>query len=596
MNLNPEQQRAVDARGLVFVSAGAGTGKTKVLVERFARAVCDEGVDVESILVITYTEKAAGELRARIRARLVERGRSDLARALDGAWISTIHGFCHRLLRSHPFAAGVDPRFRVLDESQGRVLRGEAFSEALAAFCATDDPARLRLLATYGADGLRRMLTGVYETLRSAGRDLELELGERPSLDDRLAALRDAARCLADDPEATDLQRGSAAQALELGTNPERLLDLGALQCRGERARTFEEARKGVEQAALEELAARDRDLLQELLTGFAEEYAAAKARESALDFEDLQLLARDLLRSSDAIREAEQLRFRVIMVDEFQDTNRLQCELVDTLSRPWPATAPAGRSPAPAAAPQERGSAATEVDALAGGPGGKEVFFVGDEFQSIYGFRHADVQVFRERRERAPRLLALSRNYRSRPEVLAAINHLFGSHFGDEFQPLAASGEFPDPVFGHPVELLVTDKSSYRDTGEHWRRAEARHIARRVRELVDAGDATPGEIVLLFAAGTDAEWYEKELRAQGLPTYRATGRGYFGQQQVVDLLAYLRLLHNRYDDEALLTVLASPFVGISNDGLLLIRRAGRGPVFTGLERSVPEGLSSQDE
>jgi len=124
VNLNDEQQRAVDARGLVFVSAGAGTGKTKVLVERFARAVCDEGVDVESILVITYTEKAAGELRARIRVRLVERGRPDLARALDGAWISTIHGFCHRLLRSHPFAAGVDPRFRVLDESQGRVLRG----------------------------------------------------------------------------------------------------------------------------------------------------------------------------------------------------------------------------------------------------------------------------------------------------------------------------------------------------------------------------------------------------------------------------------------------------------------------------------------
>src|SRR4029077_12244379 len=98
MKLNPEQQRAVDARGLVFVSAGAGTGKTKVLVERFVRAVCDEGIDVESILVITYTEKAAGELRSRIRAGLVERGRPDLARELDGAWISTIHGFCHRLL------------------------------------------------------------------------------------------------------------------------------------------------------------------------------------------------------------------------------------------------------------------------------------------------------------------------------------------------------------------------------------------------------------------------------------------------------------------------------------------------------------------
>src|SRR5437867_11221828 len=174
MNLNPEQQRAVDARGLVFVSAGAGTGKTKVLVERFARAVCDEGVDVESILVITYTEKAAGELRTRIRARLIERGRPDLARALDGAWISTIHGFCHRLLRSHPFAAGIDPRFRVLDESQGRVLRTEAFDAAVDAFCANDDPERLRLLAVYGAANLRRMLIGVYATLGAAGRRLVL--------------------------------------------------------------------------------------------------------------------------------------------------------------------------------------------------------------------------------------------------------------------------------------------------------------------------------------------------------------------------------------------------------------------------------------
>src|SRR5205823_6175460 len=164
---------------------------------------------------------------------------------------------------------------------------------------------------------------------------------------------------------------------------------------------------------------------------------------------------------------------------------------------------------------------------------------------------------------------------------------------FGDDFQPLAASGEFPDPVFGPPVELLVTDKASYAgDDKEHWRRGEARAIARRVRELVDAGAATPGEVVLLFAAGTDAEWYEQELRRAGLPTYRAAGRGYFGQQQVVDLLAYLRLLHNRYDDQALLTALASPLVGVSNDALALVRlAAGRRPIFSGLERGLPESL-----
>ena len=101
---------------------------------------------------------------------------------------------------------------------------------------------------------------------------------------------------------------------------------------------------------------------------------------------------------------------------------------------------------------------------------------------------------------------------------------------------------------------------------------------------------------MLLFAAGTDAEWYEEELRKLGLPTYRATGRGYFGQQQVVDLLAYLRLLHNRYDDEALVTVLASPLVGVSNDGLVLIRRAAtRRPLFAGIEKTVPPELPARD-
>ena len=390
------------------------------------------------------------------------------------------------------------------------------------------------------------MLTGVYETLRSAGRQLVLELGERPSFEEALAGFRIEASSLADDPAATDTQRSNAVEALRVamdGATPERVVDLSALQCRGARAASYEQSRKALELAALEDLAASDRDLLQELLERFAEEYAAAKRRESVVDFEDLQLAARDLLRDDDAVREAAQLRFRLVMVDEFQDTNQLQCELIDLVAHP-------------------------ELT---------DVFTVGDEFQSIYGFRHADVEVFRRRREHASSLLTLRSNYRSRPQVLAAVNYLFSGAFGDDFQPLAASAEFADPVFGHPVELLVTDKASYRGTGEHWRHGEARAIAARVRELVDSGEALPGEIVVLFAAGTDAERYEEELRRLGLPTYRATGRGYFGQQQVNDLLAYLRLLHNRYDDVALATVLASPFVGVSNDTLVLLRRAHRG-------------------
>jgi ATP-dependent helicase/nuclease subunit A len=563
--LNHEQLAGVEAGGEVFVSAGAGTGKTAVLVERVVRAVTERGLDVDSILVITYTRRAAGELRTRIRAALAGRGRHDLARELDGAWISTIHGFCARLLRAYPLAAGLDPRFRELDEAQAAVLRSEAFGEALAEFCGGDDPQRLELLATYGSDRLRRMLTSVYETLRAAGRELDLAVAARPELGERVDELRAAATSLVSDAEATESQQRTAAELIELlgrDLRPDRLMSLTGFKARGDRAAAYCEALAAVEQAALDEAAARDRALLQELLTLFAERYGQAKARESALDFEDLQLEARDLLRSQPELREREQARFRSILVDEFQDTNRLQTEIVDLLRTP-----------------------------------DTELFFVGDEFQSIYGFRHADVQVFRERREAVEQPLSLTLNYRSRPEVLAAVNELFGSHFGGEFQELAAAAEFPDPVFGHPVELLVTDKESYKDSGVHWRRGEARAVARRVRELVDSGAATPGEIVLLFAAGTDAEWYEDELRRVGLPTYRATGKGYFGQQQVVDLLMYLRLLQNRYDDTALLSVLASPLVGVSNDALALLRRvASRRPLFTGLEHSLPPGLAERDE
>ena len=565
---NPEQQTAIEAEGRVFLSAGAGTGKTAVLVERFVRAVCDRGIDVGSILVITYTRKAAGELRARIRRELRERGRHDLARELDGAWIATIHGFCARLLRAYPFEAGLDPRFRELDGAQASVLAGEAFAEALDEFCAREEPERLQLLATYGTAALRRMLIGVYETLRSAGRELVLELGERAPLSERVESLREASRCLAADTSATELQRANAAGMLDLlagSPSPDRLLDLSAHKVRGsERTASYEEARK----------------------VGRA--VGARRARGS---------------RPRPAPGAARRLRTRVRSGEAARGGARLRGPAAQR-ARPPPlergdprARAPAlrgdhgrrvpGHEPAPVRADRPRSPT---------GPARPELFFVGDEFQSIYGFRHADVQVFRERRESEGGGLALVRNYRSRPEVLAAVNHLFQDEFGDGFQPLAASGEFPDPVFGHPVELLITEKETYADTGVHWRRAEAKHIARRVRELVDEGAATPGEIVLLFAAGTDADAYEEELRQAGLPTYRATGRGYFGQQQVVDLLSYMLLLQNRYDDQALVAVLASPFVGVSNDALVLIRRAAsKRPLFTGIEKSLPPELDERD-
>ncbi len=147
-------------------------------------------------------------------------------------------------------------------------------------------------------------------------------------------------------------------------------------------------------------------------------------------------------------------------------------------------------------------------------------------------------------------------------------------------------------------MELLLADKRSFDSDQEHWRAGEVRLVADRIAELIADGECLPGQVVLLFEAGTDAVLYEGALRRRGLRTVRTTGGGYYAQQQVADILGYLRLLRNRYDDFALLGVLASPLVGISNDGLLALRRgAVRRPIFTALERDeLPEGLSPDEQ
>jgi superfamily I DNA/RNA helicase len=173
-SFTPEQLHAVEERGRsLFLHANAGSGKTSVLVERFVRAVAEDGVPVDRILAITFTDKAAAELKQRIRERFLELGRREDARAAEGAWISTIHGFCSRLLRTHPLAAGIDPEYRVLSEPESERVGIDAFERALELFLAAgapeDAPARLELLASYTPGKLERMVRTVHSRLRSRG-------------------------------------------------------------------------------------------------------------------------------------------------------------------------------------------------------------------------------------------------------------------------------------------------------------------------------------------------------------------------------------------------------------------------------------------
>ena len=165
-----EQREAIARRdGDLMLSANAGSGKTSVLVERFVASVVQDGLRADQVLAITFTEKAAGELRARVRARLLELGEREAAREAEAAWITTFHGFCARILRAHAVAAGLDPGFAVLDPADGRAAQRQAFDAALADFLAAPRADALDLAAAYTVDRLQRMVVAAHDELRSRG-------------------------------------------------------------------------------------------------------------------------------------------------------------------------------------------------------------------------------------------------------------------------------------------------------------------------------------------------------------------------------------------------------------------------------------------
>ncbi len=167
----PQQRAAIEARtGSSLLAANAGSGKTAVMVERIAAAVREDEVPVSAILALTFTEKAAGELAERLRRRLTELGDDEHARAVDGAWIGTIHGFCARLLRSQPLAAGLDPRFEVLEAPSAERLAGTSYERALEGWARKHGPPAIDLAASYGP-ALRDVILNAYATLRARGHE-----------------------------------------------------------------------------------------------------------------------------------------------------------------------------------------------------------------------------------------------------------------------------------------------------------------------------------------------------------------------------------------------------------------------------------------
>jgi ATP-dependent helicase/nuclease subunit A len=577
--LNEGQERAAGTlEGPVLISAGAGTGKTRVLTERFVRAVVPDGVDgwtpaaVDELLTITFTEKAAGELVERIRSSLRSAGLPREARELDGAWISTIHGFCARILRRHALEAGLDPGFAVAGETEAREMCEEAFEESAGSLHSSSNAVR-ELFALYGFqpvwDAVAR-IARMLETYGLTAADIAPE--PAPNIDGLLAEAldffgdahglleqhacdikgaanhTDACRTLLDaldDLDVTAMTPGEVAEHLwraldgysARGGSAAPIKDV-CEEVKVVRARLLAEAVTVMTGPPTCALATLTREYLGTL--------SAIKERRGVLDFGDLQLHAASLLERRPDLRDRYRSAFRLVMVDEFQDTDELQLRVVRSVT-------------------------------------GENLCTVGDERQSIYRFRGADLDVYRRHREEMSRAGArpveLVENYRSHPDVIGFVNTVF-SHpgfFGDELLHLEACRVEPEPPLVGPeaarigVDLVHVEGRSKAAP----RQAEAEALAQRFSELRDAG-VSPGDMVVLVRRYASAGSIATALRSRGFPVLVVGGRRFLDLPEVTMVRSLCGVIANPRDDTALATLLLSPMSAVSDDALWLLRNSER--------------------
>jgi ATP-dependent helicase/nuclease subunit A len=611
VNPSDEQLPAVTARGADLVlTAGAGTGKTRTLVARYL-ALLAEGVPVRRLVAITFTQKAAREMRNRVRDELRRYlARDDLAAeeaafwrdryvALDGARISTIHSLCSEILRSHPERLDLDPGYDVLAEGAMALLQRRAVQEALA--WAADDPDAAR---AYGLLGERTLAMAVEALLK--GRLTADEVLRELPVDDLLGHWR---RIMADASYAawetlrTDPAWREAVEAITHAT-PLDDSDLLAIQLAGLRAALAEaeamdaatwdpaclapvaaikltggaggkwpggKAEVGAIKNALSTLRdlwkvhgptvllapnAADEELAQAMPPTIAcyrrasEGYRQAKSAQHALDYDDLEQGALTLLADPE-VRAAWQRRVDAVLVDEFQDTNQRQRDIVRH---------------------------------LCAAPG--QLFVVGDAKQSIYRFRGADVVVFREERHRIDReglARSLATSYRAHPRLLAALNAMLAPILGadedparpwvEPFEPLTAverPPRLPDLPAYVELHLAVGTKGD----GALDRAADA--VAQRLIALVegDDGDIGYGDVAILCRASSAFESYENALERAGVPFLTVAGKGFYQRPEVRSLLVMLRAAADLDDDVALVGSLRAPVFGLSDLALYRLARA----------------------
>ena len=641
----PEQNEAINARGTnILVSAAAGSGKTAVLVERIRKLIAEEGVSLDEMLIVTFTNAAASEMREKIVNAIPEQ-----MDHIHKSHISTFHAFALEVIRRYFHLIGIEPGFRICDETQRTLLQTEAMEELFRSKFREENPDFLCFLRTYGSgkneEGVKDMILETHAFIQSLPDPMSWLSGAADGLGrsvDEFVGTAAFAELLADLYELLEIAILSSEKAKDLfevanfadlagkvGEDVQLLREIrqtfktefsqGAALLRGMKFQRLTPAKARKEEYELlsektgalrqqakdavktiqnrycakhlEEYVCEIRqtascaDSLYKLVEDFDRLYRAGKQKQGVIDFSDIEHYALEILSDEDAAGEYRG-KFRYIFIDEYQDSNLVQECLIEKIRRP------------------------------------DNLFMVGDVKQSIYKFRLAEPEIFIGKYEKYraggdpnSRKIDLNRNFRSKGEIVTLVNDVFRQVMTKRRAGMAydadaelKKGVTYDGPLDHPVEWILVDaKNDGGDVDDEIREMkqaelEAHTAASVIENAVglpyyDAKAGTERKlrnrdiVILLRSTVNTAEIYYEALRRVGIPAYMDVGDGLFDTLEVSVFLNLLKVIDNRRQDIPLLSALRSPIFGFSVNELAEIRSCkARGSYFEAFVRYGTEG------
>ncbi|CAN5531767.1 hypothetical protein BH10BAC6_BH10BAC6_17020 [soil metagenome] len=630
MQFTSEQQAALALDRHLAVTANAGSGKTSVLTQRFISILLDNNTDLRHVVAITFTTKAAAEMRRKVREELVRRKHegSDLARlteltrTIGSSRISTIHSFCASLLRRYAHEAGIDTDVRDITEREAYVLKRDAVSKAIRSWLHDEPQRRIRALQLFdeisidAVEGIVQRLTATSER-RSA---LRAWFDQTPSItnlaEQRLsivqtmilectqscvnAAAAMAVRLLHDEPEKKARDYVSAITSLRAQLNTASYLDATALAqsafdvlnvpytleglpkkkpswCQLLHAlppsTTVRQLRTFASFTSNEndEQQLRFAQTLLEMSELAALHYEAAKRERGGMDFDDMMTRARDLLLIPSVAADVRK-NIHFLMIDEFQDTNPLQYEVVRLLVPDLDPTRVEEHVP--------------------------NLFLVGDAKQSIYGFRDADVRIFdracdeidvaNARKGLPSGRITLRHSFRMAPPLATAVNRICEDCFTQQsdfdvvYEPLVAGRDMSGTNNLGTMHMLFTDRTTSKHMGE------ATHVSNMICKILNGAVenivARPGDIAILTRTASFFEDLGTALREAGVPFQVHGGRAFFSRPEVADIRALLTFASDPSDDVALATLLRSPICCWTDADILKAMQRSTDSLWSGVE------------